>query len=143
MTKRRAPTKLLLEGVKILDWVMNPFGFVFRFEAAGHGSGGDFAWGRYSRGDRSLELHFRHSLGLVRYQIARHSLDHESYMGFLGVHGCNQYHDFPKNPLDSFNALAHDLQAYCQDFLSGNGQQFQSYATELEINPNFFKGLSV
>jgi hypothetical protein len=120
---------------------MNPFGFIFRFEAAGHGSGGDFAWGKYSRGDRSLELHFRYSLRLVRYQIANHCLDHESYMRCLGVYGRNQYPDFPKKPLDSFTALAHDIQNYCQDFPSADGRQFQTYAAKLESRPNLFKGL--
>jgi len=73
---------------------LKPYGFQFVFEKTGSSSGGRFAFGRYVRGDRSLELHFRFTLGLVTYQIGDASLDHESYMRALGVYGQNAYPDF-------------------------------------------------
>lgn len=118
-----------------------PHGFVFKLEAHGKGSGGSFASGSYTRANRSVELHFRYSLGLVTYHIDQASLDHEAYMRLLGVHGMNQYPDFPREPLESFRHLAMDIQNYCQDFVSGDGKQFHTLAAALARNQNMFKGI--
>lgn len=135
------PKQQLLAGVGILEQVLAPSGFVFAFEADGQGSGGRFASGCYRRGERKLELHFRYSLGLVRYHIGALSLDHESYMRFAGVYGQNQYPDFPQAPLDSFVHLANDIGKYCSDFINGDGSQFLSWAGQLKDDPDLFKGL--
>jgi len=131
----------LKKGIQALDPVLAPHGFEFVFERMGKGSGGHFAFGKYVRGDRSLELHFRYSLGLVTYRIGECSLDHESYMRFLGAYGRHSYPDFPSNPLESFQSLASDLQNYCEDFVSGDGIRFRSYAEELKRKPRMFSGL--
>ena len=141
MSNATKPKKILLAGAEILNPVMNRAGFSFTFEAAGKGSGGYFAWGRYLREDRSLELHFRQSLGLVRYHIAEHSLDHETYMRFLGVRTKSEYPDFSSDPLNSFACLSRDLGKYCGDFLAGDGRLFRKFAIALKENPNLFRGL--
>lgn len=141
MRNSEEPKRLLLAGVAILDPVLVPHGFVFSLEATGQGYGGWFASGCYRKGERKLELHFRYSLGLVTYHIGADSLDHETYMRFADVYGQNEYPDFPKEPLDSFNHLANDIRSYCADFVSGGGLQFHSWATDLKKNPNMFKGL--
>jgi hypothetical protein len=105
------------------------------FAGAGTGSGGTFAWGNYVNGDRSLQLHYRHALGLVSYSIGDCSLSHEEYLRFLGVYGQNSYPDFPADPVDSFHSLARDIELYCGDFLHGSGQQFLQFAEELKLNP--------
>jgi len=43
-----------------------PAGFTFHLTNNGNSSGGDFATGRFTKGTQDLELHFRHSLGMVR-----------------------------------------------------------------------------
>lgn len=129
----------LLAGVKVLDRVLAPSGFFFQLEAHAKGSGGWFASGCYRRGDRTLELHYRHSLGLVTYHIGRESLDHETYMRFVGAFGRNHYPDFPKKPLESFKHLADDITEYCSDFVSGDGSSFLSWAMRFKKNPNMLR----
>jgi hypothetical protein len=140
MSLDEAPKIKLLAGAELLSTVLQPHGFVFRLEAHDKGSGGFFASGAFSKDNRRLELHFRHSLGMVSYHIGEDSLDHETYMRLLGVYGRNQYPDFPKEPLDSFRHLCADIQEYCEDFISGDGKQFRSLALTLQRNPTMFKG---
>ena len=67
-------------GVDFLSGLMQSHGFAYAGTAIGKGSGGAFASGEYRRGDRRLELHFRHSLGLVKYHAGDVELSHEDYM---------------------------------------------------------------
>ena len=138
---KATPKAILLKGVEVVNPVMNSAGFRFSFEAQGRGSGGNFAWGRYLRGDRSLDLHFQHSLGLVQYHIGKDTIDHESYMRFLGIYGQSEYPNFSTDPLDAFACLSRDLAKYCEDFLGGDGKQFREFAMRLKANPKLFKGL--
>ena len=57
--------QVLTAGVQLLDSLMQSYGFVYTATTVGVGSGGAFAAGEFRRGDRSLELHYRYSLGLV------------------------------------------------------------------------------
>ncbi len=83
---------------------------------------GVFASGDFVRGDRRLELHFRHSVGLVKYHMGSHSASHEAYMReVLGGHAGNRYPGFSDDPLDGFHHLAHDLGNFASDFLIGDG----------------------
>jgi hypothetical protein len=131
-----------MAGVGVLAPVLQPHGFVFEIEAHGKSSSGWFAMGAFVKGIRRLELHFRHSLGLVTYRIENDLLDHETYMRLLGVYGKNQYPDFPVDPLDSFHHLAADIQEYCEDFTSGDAQQFHVLAADFRRSPSMFKGIS-
>jgi hypothetical protein len=81
--------------------------------------------GTYVNGDRSLEFHFRFSLGLVTYHFGEISLDHESYMqALLGTNAGNRYPGFSEDPLDAFKGLAYDLENFATAFLSGNFKEF-------------------
>ena len=138
----KSPQDILVAGAKILAPVLEPHGFIFKLETHGKSSGGWFASGSFSRSDRQLELHFRYSLGLVTYHLDQVLLDHEIYMRLLGVYGVNQYPDFPQEPLESFHHLAKDIQDYCQDFICGDGQEFQAFAKQFSSNPTMFRGVS-
>ncbi len=112
-------------GCKILDEVMNPHGFFLVEGLSGKSSGGNFASGEYVRDDRRLEIHFRFSLGLVTYHLGSLSLAHDSYMrALLGKNGGNQYPGFSDDLLDGFRHLSYDLSHFCEDFLSGSGEEF-------------------
>ncbi len=105
---------------------MGESGFTFVQSAAGRGSGGNFAAGEFIRDDRRLELHVRRSLGLVIYHVGTLSLTHADYMrAMLGPQAGNRYPGFSDDPLDGFRGLAHDLQHYATDFLTGAGQEFE------------------
>jgi hypothetical protein len=115
------PKEILRAGSEILNPVMKPYGFTFVEGWSGMSSGGDFACADFVRDDRRLELHFRHSLGLVTYHAGSHSATHESYLReLLGEGGAHQYPGFSDDPLDGFRHLAHDIENFAGDFLSGN-----------------------
>ncbi len=112
------PKDVLKKGVKLLKPLLRSKGFRFRFGRAGKGSGGLYAWGEFVRKDRRLELHFRYSLGLVRYHVGQDSASHESYMRELNVWDQCEYPGFSDDPMDGFARLAHDL-SFANDFLDG------------------------
>jgi hypothetical protein len=117
------PKEILRTGSEILEPVMKPHGFTFVEGLSGRSNMGDFARGDFVRGDRRLELHFRYSLGLVAYHIGSLSATHESYMHeLLGVSGTHRYPGFSDDPLDGFRHLAHDIENFAGDFLTGSGE---------------------
>ena len=123
------PKDILLEGVQLLERVLAPKGFAFRFGGEGRGSGGEFAFGDFVCGEKRLELHFRHSLGLVRYCIGNQSASHEAYMRELGIWGQCHCQGFSDDPLNGFRGLAHDL-SFAEDFLSGPAAILQRTANK-------------
>jgi len=118
----------LLNGAKILEPVLLPKSFRFQFREEGRGSGGSFAWGEFVREDRRLELHFRHSLGLVRYHVGDQCASHESYMRELGVLDQRRYPGFSEDPAAAFHDLAYDI-GLADDFLSGSAAVLRRAAT--------------
>ena len=122
-----SPKEALLDGAKILDAVLLPKGFRFQFRKEGKGSGGNFACGEFVREDRRLELHFRQSLGLVRYHVGDQSAFHESYMRELGGWDQCRYPGFSEDPAAAFQDLAHDL-GLADDFLSGSAAVLRTAA---------------
>ena len=128
------PVAVLHEGVAILDSVLGPLGFSFTMTGAGPSSGGPFARGRFTGGDRSLSLSVRHSLGEVVYQAAgSRDVPHEWYMqSKLGRAGGNAYPGYSDDPLDGFRHLAHDLERYCAEFLSGTDAEWCAVADAAE-----------
>ena len=116
---------ILRESSKILDHVLHSHFFKFHLEGSGPSSGGPFAQGVYTNGTRKLELHFRHTLGLVRYHFGNLSMTHDSYMyAVLGPQGGNRYPGFPENPLLAFENLKSDLENYSSAFLVGDEKEF-------------------
>jgi hypothetical protein len=116
---------ILEEGRKLIDPIMKANGFRWEAGATGKSSGGHFASGQYVKGNRKLELHFRHSLGLVTYHIVDVSLFHEDYRLHVAGKGKAQYPGFSNDPLDGFKHLATDLSNFASDFLSGPGEEFK------------------
>jgi hypothetical protein len=127
------PSEILREGRAALDPVLEAHGFSFKEGPAGSSSGGPFASGTFVKGDRSLEIHFRFSLGLVTYHFGRSSVDHESYMrAVLGKAGGNRYPGFSDDPLSAFKNLAYDLENFATAFLNGDFKEFARCASAAE-----------
>jgi hypothetical protein len=120
------PGDLLNAGVEILKPVLAPHGFLYAPHGSGQGSGGTFASGEFLRerdGElRRLEFHVRHGLGVVVYAINDATLSHVDYMRALGAKA--EYPGFPRDPLDGFRGLAHDLERHAGDFVHGAGDEF-------------------
>jgi hypothetical protein len=122
---KKTPSEILHEGCKFLDPVMNAQGFSFREGPSGKSSGGLYASGVYVNGPRELEIHYRFSLGLVKYHFGAACMDHESYMrAVLDDKGGNKYPGFSDDPLAAFRDLAYDLQNFARAFLDGDSKQF-------------------
>lgn len=115
------PKDVLIEGSKVIEQFLEPHGFRFQLREEGSGSGGPFAWGEFVREDRRLELHFRYSLGMVKYQIGDQSASHEAYMRELRAWQDCRYPGFSQEPIVAFHDLAHDLQ-FASDFTEGTGE---------------------
>ena len=116
-----SPREILTQGVSLIEPVLRPHGFSYAFREEGPSSGGNFAVGDFVRGDRRLELHFRHSLGLVTYHVGTAQVSHSGYMEELGVRRQAAYPGFSKDPLDAFRDLAADLERFADSFLAGDG----------------------
>lgn len=115
-------------GRRILESVLVPHGWRFVPGPSGESSGGQFARADFVRGERRLELHFRHSLGLVTYHIGASSISHEAYMEvLLGRRGASRYPGFSSDPLDDFRGLAADLEQHAMEFVVGPADDFQRF----------------
>jgi len=127
------PLQVLRQGLAVLDPILKSHGFSFRELPSGRGSGGPYASGIYVNGDRSLEIHFRFSLGLVTYRFGNRAVEHEFYMrAVLGNAGGNHYPGFSDDPLSGFENLAYDLQNFATAFLTGNFAEFASHVAIAE-----------
>ena len=129
--------EILNEGLKYVSPIMEENGFKWVGEKSGNGSGGAFSSGKFVKYNiikdkRTLELHFRYSLGLVTYQIGNVKLSHEEYMNYAAGKNKSEYPGFSENPLDAFKDLANDLNNYAQDFLKGSGKEFKLAKEEAE-----------
>lgn len=117
---------MLEAGTAILGRVLSPAGFTFQRTNGGHGSGGDFAAGRFSRGSQYLEFHFRHSLGLVTYGWDDIVLSHTDYLRGLGITGT--YPGYSTDPIDGFRHLALDLAGPLSGFRDGDHREYERAA---------------
>ncbi|HWR13657.1 MAG TPA: hypothetical protein VN577_02425 [Terriglobales bacterium] len=133
------PERVLRHGATILKPIFDPSGFKFRKESSGRSSGGAYASGAFVKGNRRFEFHVRDSLGLVTYRVGGTQLSHTDYMTQLGVK--HLYPTFGEEFQSQFEALAHDVVTFAQDFLQGDGAEFKRLAEDLAAHPNKFKGL--
>jgi hypothetical protein len=123
------PSEALFAGAEILAPALVPYGFHFEARDVGRGSGGDFAWGEFVRNDRRLELHFRHSLGLVTYHVGAVWVGHRPYLRALGVPAnADQYPGVSDDPMDGFHRLRDDLTRHCTEFVTGSAETLQRIA---------------
>ncbi len=115
-----------VEGCKILAPPLVSVGFQFVSGPSGRSSGGNFASGRFVRNGRTLELHFRNSLGLVTYAFRGHTASHESVVRAIGSYGKHTYPGFFGEPLDGFRHLRSDLEHFFQVFLTGTDEDLEN-----------------
>jgi hypothetical protein len=123
------PREVLSAGARELDGVLSPHGFVFTFTDEGKGSGGIYASGEYRRGNRRLEIHYRWSLGLVRYHVGKNSLAHAEYVRAVrAITATSREPSYPgfssDDALAAFGHLRHDLEGFGELFLRGSDRQF-------------------
>ncbi len=129
------PRTLLALGREILDPVLEAAGFSFVARDSGKGSGGHYARADYRRGDRRLELHFRRSLGLVRYHVGSASLAHVEYVDAVAGPGApRDYPGFSDDPRDGFRHLRADLERYGSTFLEGPDEDFLRLVESSELS---------
>ena len=130
------PIAYLSAGCELLDEILCEYGFTRMELSQGRGSGGVSASCRYEKDKRALELHFRYSLGLVRYHHRNKSVSHQDYMRELVPKGeRSRYPGYSDNPLDAFRDLAHDLKHFTtDDFLAGDCSRLAAVARRVKQN---------
>jgi hypothetical protein len=127
---------IMSAGIQLLTPLLERHGFRFEPGASGASSGGAFSSGAFVRGNKRLRLHFRHSLGLVTYEVGEHSLPHSEFVRAQGApHGANQYPGFSSEPLDGFHHLLHDLERFGEPFLSAPEATFVALSDWVAANP--------
>ncbi len=133
------PRDVLNAGARELESVLVPHGFAFCVSDEGKSSGGRYASGEYQRGDRRLELHFRWSLGLVKYHVGGWSLDHAEYVravqAVTGTRVQPAYPGFSDDPLAAFHHLGRDLERFGKVFLGGSDAAFAELHTWASEHP--------
>lgn len=128
--------EILRQGSTLLDPLLLTYGFSFHILGSGGSSGGSFAYGEFRRDDRRLELHFRYSLGMVRYHFADRSMSHQDYMrAVIGRPNASHYPGFSSDPLDGFRHLLLDLEEHGADFLTGTDACLHHRIDQAEAQP--------
>jgi CubicO group peptidase (beta-lactamase class C family) len=133
------PRQLFDRGVAELGEVLGPAGFTFAAVEEDDGGGGLYAIGEFRRGERRLELHFRRSLGLVRYHFGEESLSHEELV--RGVRGTDriaaegQFPGFSDDGAGGFRYLRADLERFGAIFLTGGAKAFRALKKWLDKHP--------
>jgi hypothetical protein len=141
-TDSRHPREVICIGAKILQEVLEPCGFMFSPGDEGKGSGGIFASGKFVKEDRVLQFSFRYGMGEVTYQIQKKTISHENYLKYSGNWQQRKYPDFGSTPEQSFSALAHDIEEFFNDFVSGSGEECKGVVAAYESDPAKFKGFT-
>jgi hypothetical protein len=125
------PKDVLLQGAELLRPLFTEHGFAFELLGGGPSSGGEFAYAEYRKGERRIEFHFRHSLGMVTYHLGPDSISHEQYMFSVREKpSLSRYPGFSGDPLDAFRDLGGDIEAYCAEFLGGTNEEFHNRIEE-------------
>lgn len=119
--------EIFKRGTQIIAPLLERHSFARENSVFGRSSGGDFASATWARGPRRLELHFRNSLGLVRYHAGEESISHEDYMwAVTGRRWATEYPGFSADPLDGFRHLRADLEDYALVFLDGSDAELSA-----------------
>jgi hypothetical protein len=129
-------TELLRQGVEILNTAMAPADFAFE-----QVHDGTYLCGRFTRGERILELHFSDSLRLVSHRIGDTVVMHDDFMRALIGPGGGRYPGAgapDSDPLDGFRRLLADLQSHCGEFLRGSARRWRRVADRALLDPRRF-----
>jgi hypothetical protein len=139
------PTEVLRNGAAELTDILGSHGFRFEVTASGSSSGGQFASGEFRRQDRRLELHLRHSLGMVTYHVGSDSLSHDeltrAVRAIENIPETAQYPGFSADPVDGFRHVGADLIRFGRVFTEGTAEEFSALVAWLRQHPKR-KGLA-
>jgi hypothetical protein len=138
-----SPNAFLEQGARLISSKLEPLGFRFELLSVASGSGGPFAEGVFSRGDRQLILWVRFDrLGGVRYRIGASDFDHETYMRAMGREKEARYPGLPDDDsFGGFRRLLADLDL-CGDVLDGDAESVLEMVASLPAAATGFAALS-
>ena len=123
----------LTAGLRQIEPLLREHGFRQAESEQGKGSGGPFATATFVRDDRELHLWLRLESLNVRYRVGETTLDHAGFMReLLGPGGPSRFPPYAEDSEAAFVALRHDLERFCADFLSGDGDEFRRCAASTD-----------
>jgi hypothetical protein len=128
-----SPEEVLKEGSALLAPILVPVGFSLGPPDAGNGSGGHFAFARWTRGAQYLETHVRGALGIVTYGCGDRSFSHQDYMRWREIRGA--YPGYSDDPVDGFRHLVADLSGPAAPILALDDEKFLETANAVEAMP--------
>ena len=130
----------LLAGVEKVGPILNPIGFMFEISGVGVSSGGPFASGFYSKGEKGIGLIYRSGpgLGAVIYEYDQLGILHTDLMKHLGKsdvsmlkYSARKFASFSREKENVFEALAYDIQNFALEFLNSNDAEFKSIIQQI------------
>ena len=134
---------ILKTGAEILAPAMTAHGFAFSLGGQGHSSGGDFAFGWWTRRNRRLEMRVRFSLGLVAYHLGGDAVGHEWYIwAVTGKKHLAQYPGTSDDILAAFKHLHADIKQYCGAFLAGSDEELKAIFSKVRELENRWRRMS-
>jgi hypothetical protein len=129
------PEEYLQKGAEILGELLYPLGFRFEVINTHVGSGGKFAIGSFTKGDREIRLWYRYELGSVVYRKGDIEKSHAEFMQYLGREKESSWPGFVKeSKLDSFRYVLEDLR-HCDIFLDDEGDKFYKELKDYQYKP--------
>jgi hypothetical protein len=137
--------KLLLTGIEKINPILNPLRFAFEISGSGVSSGGPFASGFYSNGEKVIGLIYRSGsgLGAVIYQYRQLNIIHDDLMNYLEKSDVSKlkfsgrrFASVSKDGGDPFDALASDIQNFALEFLDSNDSDFEGILQQISLSKN-------
>jgi len=139
----KSRSDIVIEGSEILKPLMSKNGFQFTLDGEGQSSGGQFAFGPWTKNDRKLEYHFRFSLGLVEYSLENKTIEHGFFLWALT--GEKRKAKFPgssEDPTNGFSRLLDDLSNFCGIFLNGTDSELRKTMEKAKEIKVYWESLS-
>jgi hypothetical protein len=135
----------LLAGIEKIDPILNPLGYAFEISGFGVSSGGPFASGFYSKGEKIIGLIYRAGpgLGAVGYEYRQLGILHNDLMLYLNKsvesklrYSVRKFASVSREGGDPFEALAYDTQSFALEFLGSDDSNFEGVRQQISKTKN-------
>lgn len=135
------PTTELEAGIDQIQRFLTGHGLRFTLDESGPGSGGPFARGSIVAGECRVSLSYRFGLGDISLHAEGKRMKLKAYLREVGGYFDAKYPAARSGSLEQFPALAHDLAAFCSEFINGDASRFLAAHRAATIDPDKWRGV--